>query len=103
MAKEEAKLETMQQFDEERLKSEIVKEASKKETTLTKQKAPEAKVNEEKPKATKEAAAGFQSIRYMGTNPSYTIGRHRFRRDDVLTVEKELAEYALTQSGFVEA
>ena len=102
MAKEEAKLETMQQFDEEQLKAEMSKEAPKEEA-FTEQKAPELKSSEEKPKVARKAAAGFKSIRYTGKNPSYTIGRHRFKKGETLTVEKDLAEYALTQGCFEEA
>ena len=100
MAKEEAKLETMEAVDLAQFKPEPepVQEAA-----IAEQKTPEPKISEEKPKAAKKAAAGFKTIRYIGDNPSYTIGRHRFKKGDVLEVEKELAEYALTKSCFTEA
>lgn len=104
MAKEEAILETMQPFDEELLKAEVAKESQRTAAEkIVEPKAPEPASSAEKPKAVKKTAAGFKVIRYMGPNPSYTIDRHRFQKGDALAVEKELAEYALTQSGFIEA
>lgn len=119
MAKEQVQIETMEQVEEQQLENmkadtvaaveeaEIVQAEEEQEeqpviyeqpTVYTKPKAAE------KAKPAKKTVSSSKAIRYIGRNPSYTIGRHRFvKGGEAQKVEKELAEYALELDCFEEA
>lgn len=122
MAKEQVQIETMEQVEEiqlEHMKADTVDAVEEAEMVqaepeqeeqpvIYEQPAVEAKPKPravaEKPKPVKKMVSGNKAIRYIGRNPSYTIGRHRFVRNGAAQeVEKELAEYALGLVGFEEA
>lgn len=43
---------------------------------------------------------GLVKVCYTGNNPSYTLGQHRFRKNEVIPITKELAEYAMDLGYF---
>ena len=122
MAKEQVQLETMDMVDDAELEIltantvDAVEEAEmvqgepeqEEQPVIYEQPAVEAKPKPraaaEKPKPVKKAVSSDKAIRYVGKNPSYTIGRHRFLRNGAAQkIEKELAEYALGLDCFEEA
>lgn len=115
MAKAQVQIETMEQVEEiqlEYMKEDTVEAAEEPEMVQAEEEQPViyeqhetiSKAAAEKVKPVKKTASGNKAIRYIGRNPSYTIGRHRFvKGGEAQKVEKELAEYALELDCFEEA
>lgn len=119
MAKEQVQIETMEQVEEQQLEqmaADITEPAQVPEILQAEPEQEEQPVIYEQPtvytkpkvaekaKPVKKAVSSSKAIRYIGRNPSYTIGRHRFvKGGEAQKVEKELAEYALGLDCFEEA